>query len=513
MPLWLPSAAVWGDDTTFAEIWRQEVIEGDIQAAAGRYEEFFLDFRGKDVASRKKAAFRAGLCFERLSNPSRARNAFKWALRLRKDGEAARTISSEVDLEELKTLEPLEIHALLRLERLRELDRRSGDGRSRDGRSRDGRSRDGGGGGEEGIVARPDATILQAVAGVLDRLRGRTRELESRLQELERSLIRRRRSVAILEDVHRRFERAGVTLTFAAMTTAVPPSDEVVLHVLDGLFPVDEDGRKTQIALAQGLLRDAVEAGLQDDRRQALLQVQKSLVVFQSEPARVLKGELLRTSSERQGAASSPLTLLSDRQIIDSTLLQTVETRTRIQSFLDAATDWVDRGRPDYAIGELARVSETLDWTPSTVRGALEVRELEATAQRRLVLLARGAVSEDTLATLWRKRRSTVTTLLAVTADTVDVALEEYRYRSPVRVSDRRLAEYQVVKELRGLLRRARSQRSEGRFDDSRALLEAVPRVASWIAEADPRSTARRAAATLLAELESGKSEGAESHD
>jgi len=80
--LWLGAASV---APSFAEVWHREVFEGDIEAAATDYEKIYISPPSESLRPeiRQKAAFRAGICFEKRGHRRSAMRAFRTVLDMR----------------------------------------------------------------------------------------------------------------------------------------------------------------------------------------------------------------------------------------------------------------------------------------------------------------------------------------------------------------------------------------------------------------------------------------------
>ena len=86
LAVWLaPQSVTIGDELTgaalFHDIWRQEVVRGELSAAADRYTKSYASASTTlSPAYRRKAAYRAGRCYEAVGEPRLAERAYRWLL-------------------------------------------------------------------------------------------------------------------------------------------------------------------------------------------------------------------------------------------------------------------------------------------------------------------------------------------------------------------------------------------------------------------------------------------------
>lgn len=478
----------------FAEVWYREVLEGDVAGAAALYEEIYqtASFRGAPHAERRRAAFRAGLCYERLGELQRARNAYAW---LAKEGTA--------DLGDASLMEEDRLRVEAALGQLR-LDSPAAGGEAE---------------------ARPAPAVTGAVEDLVRTFEADSRRLADRGHEMRLSVERGQLFFHEARAAAERLRGAGCALVF----TVDPPSGRALEESLPGGLKAGEatpeersagprtgdegdagEGENARLrgALADRFFRRAVALLVAGDRPAAARDIEKCAALSSApRPAKWL----VRVPPGAGAGVESRAAESARRGLIDERLLQVAAAQAELRGQLETAQEnATERGRPQLAVAGLRRALEAVSWLPPDVRDQGEVRSLADRAVRLLLLLGQGAIGEERLASLRDAHQRAVTQLILAAEDAVDGASEEFHLRSGRVVSGPWDLVDRVRSEVRWLLLEARRRLDAGDPEGARRSLRALLGVLDWVPGCDRRGEYREEAASLLHVLGEGAERSAE---
>ncbi|MBI4604258.1 MAG: hypothetical protein HY721_20050 [Planctomycetes bacterium] len=477
---------------SFEDAWCREVFEGSVAAAARDYQEIYLSqpAGGPAPEVRRKAALRAGLCFERLGQTANARPAYRTVIEL----------SAGSGL----TPEPVVEEARVRLKRLGGeeglLHPTAGAGERL--RVEAGPRASPGSSGHEVPVDVAVAERLEALkAAVLARAEG-AKALERRRGELD-DRARERQAIA------RRLARRGVVLSFPP---AAPPSAAkaaAVLQALKEALSAEADLERCTAALANRFLDRSLAAARAGSAAQALRDAYcRSVLAGGTAPAagRSLESWLEPWTGVREPAG---LAAAAGRRLVEENVRRSAAFRREIRSLLEAQEDAVRSGRRDRAVGILDRIRDALDWARPVQRESAEVRVLAAHAGRQYLLLARSGSQEDALVGLWGQAREVTEAFLHEAARYVEAALDEESYEAPPEVGGRLDAASLCGQEADTVLREARQLLDRG---DARAATRSL-REAAWIIDKVPGAEGGLERRRALESLEAAAAAGQQAPD
>jgi hypothetical protein len=326
----------------FTAIWYREVMEGDLEGAAELYERLYSAAglgAGSQAAApleRARAAYRAGICFESLGSPRRARLAYAW---LEKNG-------GEGD--------PLRERARLKLRRLDESE------------------------GAEPPLAPGVGEVMAEITTALKAGIAAEAERLSLLRSVhEDRLLRERSSERLLENLRRR----GLELLDLAGRQQFRGATPLVVFYDGTLRSLPLEGGDLEVVrrrLADRFFERSLQAALGGDEAACRADLARSLALRpEHEGGRAFQRllNLLRRPELLPG--------LAGRRLEDHRRLLAADLRRRLSGALGQA----DRlQRKDLAVRELENARELLETAPLSSLAVLEVRQLAERLQRAYVL-------------------------------------------------------------------------------------------------------------------------------
>ena len=386
---------------SFTAIWYREVLLGDVAGAASEYRKLFLSPPSEKLRPeiKQKAAFRAGLCSERLGHKDLARHAYTF-----------------VSTTEPRT-GPVLDDAIVRLRRLTAV----------------------GGHGLEASAPSVQAAGVSAelaIQALRASLEAVERDRSLAIAALESAVASRRDAERERLELIERLARSGVILDFPEAPPARSPAKErdpagkllASVGSLGERLRVDDLSR-VQEALAGDLAMKALRA----------------IAVGNSHLARTTARRLewllggagfpdwVRTLDEN-GKDSRASSAMAERRIEEETLRRAVALRRQVRALLDNAELMAsDRARPDLVVEDCEKVRNLLDWTDPALRESAEIRELANRATRLFLAAARPAGQEGVFARIWRVSRDQVARLKELFGEAVRLAYEDMRFKGPAR--------------------------------------------------------------------------------
>lgn len=451
---------LWGaspEIQSLAEVWQKEVIQGDVQSAAESYEKLYLSApsQGLRPEARRKAALRAGICFEKLGHWDNAKLAYESLLKMDASPDV---LSAEAKLRlQLYSNNP----AALPLAST------------------------------PFSEASVDVAIqhLESTLGVVEKERDET------LQSLARNLeVRRERALEARDLLHRLLER-GASPSFleaeeAPLVSPGAASPEWVTSLKE-VFRHEGDLGKVQSALAsryleRALVRLGARNWLEGARHleRALALLHNGLTVNATMSATL--AEWLRSLIEKRFDADQ-LSAKAQRLLLESDLTQRSALRREIYDFLKGAELAAsDRGRADLVVQHLDQLRDLLDWTRPSLREDPEIRSLSLKGLRLLLYLGGKSGQEQGVIEHWQKARGDVEKMLALSESHADVSAEEIHSRAPASRKETagtltacRAEIERLLSTARDALTRGDSLGLERSLRDARVLL-------GWVPEIDP---------------------------
>ncbi len=339
---------------SFSDAWYTETFVGDVPAALEQYTRLF-DVPDEDVPveTRRKAAFRAGVCAEKLGDLRRARIAYSW---FRMNGARNDTWTQR---------------ALLRLA---ELERSAKPSRTGD---------------DELDVRLPDRALAgdeaaELIGAAAERNRRRLAVAASlaELVERRRELLERDRRLA------RRFRRVGVSFDrLPGRGVDFPSPDwESFVRELD-LDPADRGlltGALIDLCFLEGLRStQTLSLGRAVRALDAQLELAEGEDDWRAREARDMLDLLERALGMLEGARTR-----AERLIESSVERREAEAAARMTNALDAARGLVDEDRLREAADSLVDVFLHEDWAPPGARRSGELREVAIAALHQCRLIA-----------------------------------------------------------------------------------------------------------------------------
>jgi len=452
---------------SFTAIWYREVLLGDVAGAASEYRKLFLSPPSEKLRPeiKQKAAFRAGLCSERLGQKDLARLAY-----------------TSVSSDELRTGLVVD-EAILRL---RSLTAEGGDGLEASAPS----------------VKAAGVSAELAIQALRTSLEGVEKERSLAIAALESAVASRRDAERERLELMERLARSGVILDFPEAPPARSSAKDrdpagrllASMGFLGERLRVDDLSR-VQDALAGDLAMKALRAVLVGNSHLART------------TARRLEGLLgagalsdgIRALDEN-GKDSRASSALAERRIEEETLRRAVALRRQVRALLDKAEVMAsDRARPDLVVEDCEKVRNLLDWTDPALRESAEIRELANRATRLFLAAARPAGQEAVFARIWRVSRDQVARLIELSGETVRLAYEDIRFKGPARSPASAEALLACRAEAERLLAFAASELDQGRAgaDFERSLRE-VMQLLQWVSALEDGREYRRRADSLL---------------
>lgn len=480
--LWLALGAA--PEAAFPEIWYRETILGDLEGAAAAYEAAYLGASSDpDLARQVKAAFKAGECFERLGKRSNAVLAYSF---LRKRASEANLLSPEVRAHSSEAA----LRLFLLRERYPEL--------ALDATTRAVMEAAIGSDG----TARADASANLAIRQLLGALKERAAKLNEALVTLDSELSYRRERYAERSELLSRLARRGAFLAFQEEPSSVGTYVGGALSKALSPWP---EGARVPAELGERAFRRALRylAVSNVELARAELQVVRALL---PETATVREWARLSRSASSAGAVQE----LALRQSVDLDLTQRSQVRREIREALETAEALVsERGRADLAVRQLAKVLETLDWTPPDIREEAEIRDLAERAVRWLDQIARSCGLGEGLEQALRSNRTQLEDLLKLSGELVSVLLRQASLEGPALEPLGAETQEGCRLELESLIYKSRESSARGdRLEAQRWVRDALA-LLDWVPAIDPRSDYRAAIDALRrGEKESAKEGG-----
>jgi hypothetical protein len=448
---------------SFSQIWHDEVFLGEVAAAAGEYQNLYLSPPSPKLTAqiREKAAFRAGLCFEKLGQIDHARLAYRW---IQDRGPTSPALASEVKL---------------RLSCLPS--------------SAEASARELGGPGTASAIS-----AAAALRKLLDGLTTAERQRADLLHQLKILLEERRAAIREREELRDRLLRQGVTIIFplsifssGVLSSRAQPSASFGTSLLEGLKSLlsrDADFARIQASLGARFLERAFLALLAGEPSRAVPLLLKAGAFLPGQP--VVSRWLRRLEVER--ALPGALAPAARRDLLQEDLARRAALRREVRTCLESAEGAVtDRGRVDLAVGYLHRIRDLEDWARPAVREDPEVRSLSSRGEKLLHLLARSAAGEEALLEVLGKIRLEVGELISAAEDLADVEEVLLGLEGPA-VAEGEADSWMVSRrEMERLIFQARNALGGG---DRSAALECIRDGAvllKWFPELDPWSEYR----------------------
>lgn len=465
---------------SFADAWHREVFEGNIASAAKDYETIYLSPSSTRLTAemQRKAAFRAGICFEKLGLAPSARLAFSTVLNLE---------GSHGVLER----DALSAEASVRLKGLSE----------EIGFAEDPSKN----GGKPPVGAQPspqpldpsDVSVDVAFQAITDLLRAAEKARGSVLAAWESEIILRREKALVAAGAMMRLSRRGVVLSFAADSPSFRFPAEVLAQASRRAIPSEMEAERVRTFLCHRF-QDRVLAALESSSRAPAVRALHYLEAF-SPPSPGLHA-WARSVLDRglDGSSGAAVRAMARRRILDEDLREKAAVTTRIHRILDEARVLEEQGRKDRTVGLLDQVRDDLDWIRPSVRDDVEVRVLAAEASRRLHLLGKGRLDEDLFGRLWRAAREQVGRLLALAEDLTEMESQMIRLQGPVNAGGRADAT-EVCRREAEILASAAADAAARRGDPdlARRHLSEAKLILDWVPAADPLSKCREALAAV----------------
>ncbi|HVR74516.1 MAG TPA: hypothetical protein VMT52_09300 [Planctomycetota bacterium] len=465
---------------SFAEAWHREVFEGNIASAAKDYETIYLSPSSTRLTAemQRKAAFRAGICFEKLGLAPSARLAFATVLRLE---------GSHGVLER----DALSAEASVRLKGLSDEIASAEASLTSPGQP------------PAGAQPSPqpldpsDVSADVAFQTIADTLRAAEKARGGVIAAWESEVILRREKALVAAGTMVRLSRLGVVLSFAADAPSFRFPVEDLTQATRRALSSDVEAERVYTFLCHRF-QDRLLAALESSSRAPAVRALHYLEAF-SPPSPGLHA-WARSVLDRglDGSSGAAVSAMARRRILDEDLREKAAVTTRIHRILDEARDWEERGRKDRAIDLLDQVRGDLDWIRPSVRDDVEVRMLAAEASRGLHILGKGRLDEDLFGRLWIAAREQVGRLLALAEDLTEMESQMIRLQGPVQAGGRADAT-EVCRREAEILASAAADAAARRGDPglARRHLSEAKLILDWVPAADPQSKCREALAAV----------------
>ena len=431
LALGLAGFAAPAEAPDLAQIWEREVLLGDVAKAARDYKRIYQDeLRNLPLDVRRRAAFRAGACFERLGQTENARYAYRWlaeseqrsgAKRLpleRPGGDAILVAKARARLRDLPRSEDLALGVSLRA---------------------------------------PERGVKDAIEVWERELEATNAELTEIRNELQVRLAVARRVDAALLDLKRGYGALGLILGPPSpppfqIRKAVRGSSE---ERFDGFFrhgvlPERIGSYATRALLAwhwhRKALLECVSSGKKSiawgytpargfnasvSNGEGDAAATWELCAYATENSRqadaIEEADLRATRQRLQGLVGAQLEAAARRELLDTHLQAwTAVGRSLRQVMSNARRLVADRQRTDYALSqELFDIPKLLDGVLSPVLEERQVEALLREARELIFLLGHGVIEEERLAELWRQRRRLRDEVLLAVAARLELASKE----------------------------------------------------------------------------------------
>jgi hypothetical protein len=341
---------------SFTEAWYREVMLGDLAAAGVEYQRIYegggaAPARSRPDETRRRAALRAGGCFEKLSDSRRAEAAYSWIVRVGPPGDAL-VRAAELRLLELGAAAASTPAAVTP--------------RGEPGAS-----------GEPAAPAPAASASPAAPAGeLLERLRASIERREASAAELRAELLRRNAEAREAVRLQRSFLELGVE---ARLTGEPPPAEE---RSLAGLSLEAEDRELLKSELAERYYLRGLRA-LRDRNPDAAVRELKIALSLRQDFLDA--SELLRAAEgflqPMEGIAERAALRLKERREA-----RRLTGREALRAALASADRLVSQGRGPAAAQEVERARSGADWASDAVWEDAELRALVREADARALL-------------------------------------------------------------------------------------------------------------------------------
>ena len=399
-----------------AQIWEREVLLGEVSKAARDYKRIYQDeLRDLPLELRRRAAFRAGACFERLGQIEDARYAYGWLAESERRSGAKRL--------------PLErsggdaILVAKARARLRDLPSALGEDSAL------------------GVSLRaPEANVREAIGVWEGELVATNAALEAIRNELQAGHAVAGRVDAALRNLKQRYGADGLVLGRPSSPRVLEPGSGSSAERFEGFFrlgvlPERIGSYSTAALLAwhwhRKALLECVAAGRGSNSAQDGAAATWELcaqVSKDSRPADGLEEEELKAVRQRlAGLTGAQLEAAARRELLDTHLQAWTAIGRRLRQVMTNARRFVaDSGRADFALSlELFDIPELLDGVLSPVLAEPQVESLLREARELVFLLGQGVIEEERLAELWRQRRRLRDEVLFAVAGRLEFASKE----------------------------------------------------------------------------------------
>lgn len=394
-----------------ARIWEREVLLGEVSKAAADYKLVYQDeLTGRPLAVRRRAAFRAGLCFERLGQAENARYAYGWLAESETRGAAEAGGTQRLAVER-----PGSDAILVERARARLRDLPASDDSTLNVSTRTVRL----------SVKEPIGRWERELAGVNDDLI-KTRDALSADGELASGVDRE------LRRLERRYGALGLQLEpsrgvrYRGARRGARVDDFVAQLFQRGVIPERIGSYATAALLAKYWYRRALLEAVAGRSGQAdlLWELCEHVTSDPNETDALDAGDLTAVRERLQGLVGPQLTSAARRELLDTHLQDWTKTQQRLLQRLSNARFKVrDRQRADFALAqELFDVPELLDGVLSPVLEEPQVEAVLREARELVFLLGQGAIEEERLAVLWRERRRLRDEVLLAAAARLELA-------------------------------------------------------------------------------------------
>jgi hypothetical protein len=341
LPALLPSGP-----PSFSEAWQQEVVQGNLAAAADLYQKIYEDSGsgprrpGPPAEVRRRAAFRAGACFEKLGDHRRAGAAYGWLVRAGPPDDALAR-SAQVRLQDLA------------------VERASP--------------------GDSAARAAPSPGPPEApgpLQQVLERFRGRVEQREAALALLRAQAMQRAEAETEERFLLRRLQEMGVEVRLLVEGEAGPARPLSLDLPLEG-----EDQDLLFGELAERYYLRGLRALRDRDAARAVEELRKTVAL---RPGFLDAADLLRAASAVQEAMEG----ISERAALrlgERREARRLEEPQEIRAALASAERQLALGRAPSALLDLERARSLEEWAPQPVWRDPAMRSLAQEADLRLL--------------------------------------------------------------------------------------------------------------------------------
>ena len=453
------------ESASFTAIWYREVLLGEVAAAASEYRTLSKSPPSEKLRpeTRQNAAFRAGLCSERLGQKDFAKLAYTAVT-----GPGMPRTGIVVDETSL---------------RLRGLEGEKLEASAPSAQA-------------AGVSAELAVQALRAMLEGVERARSRS------IAALEHAVASRREAEDERLKLIERLARSGVMLDFpeAPLPRSSAKDRDPSARLLAAMGDPGEHLRADDLAG----VHDALAADLATRALRAIVVGNAHLARTTARRLEALLGaggapDWVRALDEN-GVDPRALSALAQRRLEEETLRRAVALRRQVRALLDNARIMgSERERPDFVVEDCEKIRNLLDWTAPVLRDSDEIHELATRSTRLFLAAARPAGQDGTFARLWRASREQVARLVELSGEAVRLAYEDMRYKGPARSQASAGALVACRAEAERLLAFATSELDQGRAggDFERSLRE-VMQLLQWVSALEDGREFRRRADSLL---------------